>query len=148
MATKNGESLEVLGQYYFQERWLYRLSISAYQERFILKENKLLCALTNGLVKPSVGIVLSTKQIKQDIEKLQRVFEEICAIEVPEDSVDFLVDDLKVTAIKEGVCINIPVTLGQMKANLQVNISFGDYPILTPKSVVFPTLLKWRPRWY
>ena len=29
-----------------------------------------------------------------------------------------------------------------MKANLQVNISFGDYPILTPKSVVFPTLLE------
>lgn len=58
--------------------------------------------------KLSVGIVLSAKQITQDIEKLQHVFEEICAIEVPEDDVDFLVEELKVTTIKERVCIDIP----------------------------------------
>ena len=145
VATKNGERLEVLTQYYVQERWLYRLSISAYQERFLLKGNHLLCALTNGSVKPSVGIALSSRHITHDSKQLQHVFEEICAIEVPEDGVEFLVDDLKVTTIKGGVSIEMPVSIGALHTHLNIEISFGDQLVLTPKTVVFPTLLDMAP---
>lgn len=145
VATKNGESLDVIGHRYFQERWLYRLSISAFQERFLLKGDHLLATLTNGLVKPSVIISLSAKQITQDISKLQHVFEDICAIKVPEDGVDFLVDELKITALKEDVSIEIPVILGQMRTYIQIKISYKDNHILTPKEVTIPTLLEMEP---
>ncbi|KOS68390.1 hypothetical protein AEA09_07355 [Lysinibacillus contaminans] len=145
VATKNGESLDEIGHRYFQERWLYRLSISAFQERFLLKGDHLLATLTNGLVKPSVIISLSAKQITQDISKLQHVFEDICAIKVPEDGVDFLVDELKITALKEDVSIEIPVILGQMRTYIQIKISYKDNHILTPKEVTIPTLLEMEP---
>lgn len=145
VATKNGESLDVIGHYYFQERWLYRLSISTYQERFVLKGDHLLVTLTNGLVKPPVIISLSAKQITQDISKLQHVFEEICAIKVPEDGVNFLVDELKITALKEEVSIEIPVILGHMRTYIQIKISYRDNHILTPKEVTVPTLLEMEP---
>ena len=142
VATKNDESLDVIGHYYFQERWLYRLSISAYKERFLLKGDHLLATLTNGLVKPSAIISLSAKQITQDISKLQHVFEEICAIKVPEDGVDFLIDELKITALNEEVSIEIPVILEQIITYIQIKVSYRDNHILTPKEVTIPTLLE------
>ncbi|MFJ7736644.1 nucleotidyl transferase AbiEii/AbiGii toxin family protein [Lysinibacillus sp. NPDC097287] len=142
VATKNGEGLDVLAQYYFQERWLYRLSISSYQERFLLKGDHLLSSLTNGLVKPSTVITLSAKQITSDINKLQHVFEEICAIEVPEDGVNFKVDELKISAEQEQVSIVVPVILDQIKKYIEIIVSYRDNHILAPKTVIVPNLLE------
>lgn len=142
VATKNGESIDVLAQNYFQERWLYRLSNSSYQERFLLKGDHLLSALTNGLVKPSNVITLSAKQITDDINKLQHVFEEICAIEVPEDRVHFIVDEVKITAEQDEVNIVIPVMVDQIKTYIEIQVSYRENHILAPKTVTVPTLLE------
>lgn len=141
-AAKVGKSLDVIGHTYIQERLLYRLSVSAYQERFLLKGDHLLATLTNGLVKPSEVIYLSAKQITKDIIMLQHVFKEICAIKVPADGVEFLVDELEITDLKEEVHIEIPAILGEMKLYIEIKVSYRDHHILTPKSVVLPTLLE------
>ncbi|MFJ7953959.1 nucleotidyl transferase AbiEii/AbiGii toxin family protein [Lysinibacillus sp. NPDC096418] len=141
VATKNGENLDVFAHYYIQERWLYRLSISAYQERFLLKGDHLLFALTNGSIKRSTKIALSAKQMTDDINKLQHVFEEICAIEVPVDGVSFNLDELKITAKKEEVHIVIPVIFDQRKTYIEIQVSYRDNHILAPKTVTMPTLL-------
>ena len=141
VAVKNGESLDVLAHNYIQERWLYRLSISSYQEKFLLKRDHLIAALTNGSIKPSTVITLSAKQMTDDVNMLQHVFEEICAIEAPADGVNFKVDELKITAEKEEIHIVIPVILDQKNTYIEILVSYGDHHILAPKTVTVPTLL-------
>ncbi|WP_369436118.1 nucleotidyl transferase AbiEii/AbiGii toxin family protein [Lysinibacillus fusiformis] len=142
VAAEKGESLEALLGLYFQERLLYRLSVSAYQERFLLKDHLLLYSLTNGAVKSSGEISLVAKQMPEDVSTVKRTFMDICSIQFHEDGIRFLEDELVITMKNEEFQISIPVTLDQTKAYIQVRISFWDSLLSTPKKIVFPSLLE------
>lgn len=142
VATNKGGNLEGIRHTYFLESWLNRLSLSSYQEQFLLKGDSLLAALTNGMIQTPSTISLSAKQMTQHPLELQRVFQEISAIEVPEDGVTFLVDELKIAVEQDQVSIEIPVTLGQIKTYIEINVSYQDPQILKPKHTTFPTLLE------
>ena len=141
VATKKGVNLEAISHSYFLERWLDRLSISPYQESFLLKGDYLLAALTNGKIPAPSTISLSAKQMTQHTLELQRVLQEISAIEVPEDGVTFLGNELKMVVEQDQVNSKIPVQLGQVHSYIEINISFRDQPILKPRLTAFPTLL-------
>lgn len=141
VATKKGGDLEGISHTYFLERWLYRLSISPYQEKFLLKGDYLLASLTNGIIPAPSTISLSAKQMTQHRLELQRVFKEISAIQVPEDGVTFLGNELKIVIEQDQVNIEIPVKIGQMHSYIEINVSYREHQILKPKDTAFPTLL-------
>ena len=141
VANKKGGNLEGISHTYFLERWLDRLSLSSYQERFLLKGDHLLGALTNGMIPAPSTISLSAKQMTQHPLELQRVFQEISGIEVPEDGVTFLGNDLKMVIEQDLVQMEIPVQLGQLHSYIEINISYQDQHILKPKHTALPTVL-------
>ncbi|WP_404804018.1 hypothetical protein [Lysinibacillus sp. S1] len=55
------DNMDQLVSRYCQERLLYRLSISSYEDQFYLDGDLLLFALTNGLVKPSKEVTLTAQ---------------------------------------------------------------------------------------
>jgi len=70
-------STQLLISRYFQERLLYRLSVSKYKDCFILKGGALLYAHDGFKARPSLDIDFMAKNISNDMAKIGLVFQEI-----------------------------------------------------------------------
>lgn len=148
LSRKNGKSLDAILLLYFQERLLYRLSISSYQDKFLLKGGLFLFSLTQFSSRPTRDIDFLATYISNQTDRIERAFLEICSAEVPaDDGVVFLVDQMKTERITEdadyhGLRIKIPVKLGSVKHTLQLDIGFGDIVVPKPLTLEFPVLLE------
>lgn len=134
---------------YFQERFLYRLAISEFSDRFILKGGLLLICLKMPRSRPTKDIDFLAKEIKNDPAELEHIFRSITAISC-NDGVKFtssslISEQIKENADHEGIRIKIDATLGQARKKLQMDIGFGDVIIPRAMRMEFPTLLEEKP---
>ncbi|MCB0707213.1 MAG: nucleotidyl transferase AbiEii/AbiGii toxin family protein [Saprospiraceae bacterium] len=132
---------------YFQERLLYRLSISAYRENFFLKGGALIYAIEKEQSRLTKDIDFLAMKIDSDKESIKKIFGEICSISYSEDGVDFdteniTVDEIIEEGIYSGIRMKIPANLDNIKQNLQVDVGFGDVIIPGPVEMSYPTLLE------
>ncbi|WP_155590956.1 nucleotidyl transferase AbiEii/AbiGii toxin family protein [Lysinibacillus cavernae] len=141
MAETRQESMDQLISLYCQERLLYRLSVSSYDDQFNLDGDLLLFALTEGLVKPSKEILLIAKPSVHQNEIVKQAFKEICSIAVPEDDIEWFEEEIESTLTDDGIHLTIPVALAQITSYIEVRINFKENVRVTPKTIVFPTLL-------
>lgn len=135
---------------YFQERLLYRLSISDFSDRFVLKGGLLLICLNMPKCRPTKDIDFLAEQIKNDINEIENIFKRISEIQC-DDGVKFISSSIVSERIKEdadyeGIRLKIDGTLGQARKRLQVDIGFGDIIIPEATSVEFPSLLEDPPK--
>jgi len=134
---------------YFQEKFLYRLAISEFSDRFILKGGLSLICLKMPRSRPTKDIDFLAKEIKNDPVKLGHIFRSITAISC-NDGVKFtssslISEQIKENADYEGIRIKIDATLGQARKKLQMDIGFGDVIIPRAIRMEFPTLLEEKP---
>ncbi len=120
---------------YFQERILYRLSMSKYKTNFLLKGGALLYAHYNFEARPTVDIDFLGNHISHDVQNIKEIFTEILSIKFPEDGVSFNTDSIKVGEItidKEynGVRLEFIAHLDSIVMPMSMDIGFGD--IVTP----------------
>ena len=80
---------------YFQERLLYRLSISQYHDHFFLKGGALLYAHERFMARPTLDIDFMGHHIDNDKDNVKKVFAEICAIPYQQDGVTFYTETLR-----------------------------------------------------
>jgi len=134
---------------YFQERFLYRLAISEFSDRFVLKGGLLLICLKMPRSRPTKDIDFLAEQVKNDPAELERIFRNI--VDLPcDDGVKFVPLSITSERIKEdtdyeGVRLKINATLSQARKRLQMDIGFGDVIIPKAKLMEFPTLLEGKP---
>jgi hypothetical protein len=81
-----------------------------------------------------------------DVERLAKIFREICDVGVEDDGVIFDARSVTATRIKEGanyegVRVQLRGKLGSAVLNLQVDIGFGDAVTPAPVAADFPVLL-------
>lgn len=72
---------------YFNERLLYRVSVSQYKDNFLLKGGSLLYAINGLETRPTIDVDFMAHHISRNREHLETVFREILAIECKEDGV-------------------------------------------------------------
>ena len=135
---------EVLSRY-GRERLLYRLSVSEYQERFILKGALLFSYWTGAPHRPTRDMDLLSYG-DPDIAVIENVFRALCAVEVEPDGLVFLPESVKGERIKdeekyEGVRLHMTALLEKSRIPLQVDVGFGDRVVPAPEEIDFPTLL-------
>ncbi len=140
-AKKEGRGTQELFEFYLLERFLYRLSVSEYRERFVLKGGLLLTAV--GTRRPTRDADVLARNIKGDEEGLLSIVAEVAAIRV-DDGLSFEVASAKTTPTREqdvypGTRIVIPATLGTARLQLRLDVNFGD-PV-EPQEITYPTLL-------
>jgi len=134
---------------YFQERFLYRLAISEFSDRFVLKGGLLLICLKVPRSRPTKDIDFLAERVKNDPTELEHIFRNIA--EVPcNDGVKFIPlsmtsERIKEDADYEGIRLKIDAILGQARKRLQMDIGFGDVIIPEAKIMEFPTLLDEKP---
>ena len=74
---------------YFNERLLYRVSVSDYRNNFVLKGGSLLYALEGLDTRPTVDVDFMADRISRDRDQLEDVFRKILVIPCEEDAVTF-----------------------------------------------------------
>ncbi len=144
-AKVNKEDFNLLLSRYGIERFLYRLSISPYSDRFILKGASLFLVWKgqNYRVTRDADLLGSGNS---DIKFLAGIFRDICTIECPQDDgMIYLADSLRAEEIREdheygGVRITLSGLLNQAKIPLQIDIGFGDAVTPAPEIIEYPVL--------
>ena len=130
---------------FFQERFLYKLSLSSYQNNFILKGALLLMTYNIEKTRPTKDIDFLGKSINNDVESLKNIIQEICSVKT-NDGIEFIKEKVSAELIKEeaeygGVRIHIPYQMHTIKGVIQIDVGFGDKIIKGPTKIEFPTLL-------
>jgi predicted nucleotidyltransferase component of viral defense system len=140
----SGQPFDLILVRFALERLLYRLSISAHAERFILKGAMLLTTWFEDPLRPTRDLDLLGFG-DPDPDAMQATFAEIIAIEV-DDGVRFDAITLRVDRIREavdygGVRLKAIADVGGARVPVAIDVGFGD--ALEPGAEVldYPTLL-------
>jgi predicted nucleotidyltransferase component of viral defense system len=129
---------------YANERFLYRLSQSAYRRDFVLKGAMLLPLWGTETYRPTRDIDLLGFG-DPAWERLSRTFGEVAALSVEPDGMVYHADQVTVEAIRGqeygGVRVRVPGMLGNIRLPVQIDVGFGD--AITPAALEaeYPTLL-------
>ena len=132
---------------YFNERLLYRVSVSPYRENFLLKGGSLLYAFNGLETRPTIDIDFMAQRISRDREYLEKVFREILSIECLEDGVTFDVNGLRsepITVEKEypGSRFFVTAQMDTIVYPMSIDVGFGDVVTPGPVPVDFPLLIQ------
>ena len=146
IARQTGRDFDAVLLQYFQERFLYRISISPYREYFILKGALLFLVYNMPFLRPTKDIDFLVNSIPNDLQKIKRIIEDIALID-DKDGVVFIQKSISVEsiiedAVYEGVRIKIEATMDSTKKLLQLDIAFGDVVVEGPVEMSFPVLLE------
>ena len=140
-ARSEGRGVQELFEFYVLERFLYRLSVSPYRDRFVLKGGLLLTVL--GARRPTRDADVLARGIDGDEENLIAAVGEISGIPA-DDGITFDASAVRASVIREfaaypGLRISVPATLGTARLQLRLDVNFGD-PV-GPQEIEYPTLL-------
>lgn len=141
LATKSGLTQLELYQRFMFERILERISLSKYNNNFILKGGLLLSAMLGIESRSTRDMDISVKGIDVSEEKMVQVLNEILSMDI-NDSVKFeVVDVTDIRADDEygGNKYHIVGKLENLKVALEIDISTGDE--ITPKELNYEYIL-------
>lgn len=144
-ARREGADFQNILTRYALERLLYRLSVSAARDRFVLKGAMLFAAWLDDPFRPTGDLDLLGFG-ENEAGQLAATFREICAFDVTEDGATFDVEGLTATGIREGadyggVRIRTSATVGGARVPVQIDVGFGDAVTPNPVEIDYPTLL-------
>lgn len=143
-ARERGEDFQLVLSRYAIERLLYRLSVSRYRDRFLLKGAMLFLVWTGHVYRPTRDLDLLGRG-SSNVATLERIFHEICAAEVGDDGLRFMgpVNGERIRDEEEyqGVRLTLTTLLGKARIPLQVDVGFGDVVHPAPTEAEFPVLL-------
>lgn len=145
-AKEHREDFNLLLFRYGIERLLYRLSISPYADKFVLKGASLFLVWfgQNYRVTKDADLLYSSPA---DVEHITVVFRELCEIDIDDvDGIVFMADSVRAVPIREeqeygGIRVTLVGMLHKARIPLQIDVGFGDTITPSPERITFPTLL-------
>ena len=145
IARETGRPFGEILQYYAMERFLYRLSKSAYSKKFVLKGAMMLTVWETPISRPTMDIDLLGR-LENDVEKIIGAIKEICAQNVELDGLVFEQNSVKGEIITEaaeyeGVRVRFRGHLGNARVVMQLDIGFGDVVVPPAARIEFPAML-------
>ena len=130
---------------YASERFLYRLGASDMRDRCILKGASLLALWMEEPYRATRDIDLLAFG-DNDEETIREAIETICRVPCPEDGLDFDLENLDISAIRDQQIYNgqrarLHAILGTAKIPVRVDFGFGDAVTPGPEEARLPTLI-------
>jgi predicted nucleotidyltransferase component of viral defense system len=135
---------EVL-QLYAMERFLYRLSRSTHEKKFVLKGGLMLRVWRAPVSRPTKDLDLLGRTANT-IENITEIVREVCVEVVETDGLNFDPETIIGTLIKEdaeynGIRVKFTAVLGVARVPMQIDVGFGDSVVPKPIEIEVPTLL-------
>ncbi len=144
-ARKVGEDYQVTFMRYLIERFLYRLSISSHNSRYILKGAMLFRLWEKLPYRTTLDLDLLHRGSLDD-HSLEQEIREICGTDAEADGVRFDPDSLSVEAIRQdqeyqGRRVLLTGHLGKSQTRIQIDVGMGDSTWPLPSIHEYPTIL-------
>jgi hypothetical protein len=146
IARKSSEDVQRVLVRYAIERLLYRMSVSRYKDRFVLKGAMLFSLWTDAPYRSTGDLDLLGRGDNAP-DALRAVFTEIASIEPdPPDALLFESQGMRAELLRAdtayaGVRLRLDAKLGRAKLPVMVDIGYGDVITPGPEQAVFPSLL-------
>ncbi len=134
-AKQNNIAAQVVMQNYMFERFLARLSASAYSQKFVIKGGMLVAAIVGLDTRSTMDLDTTLCNLPLTEEKVTEVLQEICGAGL-DDDVDFRllsVDPIRKEDTYGGYCARIDAVYDTIVTPLSIDISTGD--VITPQAV-------------
>lgn len=148
-ARQDNRPFQELLQYYAMERFLYRLSVSSFADRFILKGALLLRVWQAPLARPTMDIDMLGRTANAP-ENITTIIHQVLAVEEQEDGIIFDPDSITIEPITEnadyeGLRVRFRGHLDAARLTIQLDIGFGDKVFPEPVQESLPSLLNFPP---
>lgn len=137
MAKQKNISAHLVLQNYMLERLLERVSVSKYHDNFILKGGFLIAAMVGLDTRATMDMDATLKGFPVNEETVQKMFEEICAIELNDD-VTFTfrqIGEIREGDEYTGYRVALTADYPPMAVPLKLDITTGDK--ITPKEIEY-----------
>lgn len=137
LAQKHHADARILLRIYMMERFLERISVSRYQDNFIIKGGILVTSLIGVALRATMDIDTTIKNLNLSDEDIHNVFMEICSIDLHDDvtfqlkHISHIMDEMEYPGIRLGV----QASLGTMPIPMKIDISTGD--VITPREIQY-----------
>ena len=135
LSKKKSADAQILMRNYMMERFLERMSVSQYKDKFILKGGMLVAAMVGLDARATMDIDATIKGADVNVEAVEKIITDIISVPM-EDGVVF-----RVTQISEimdeaeypGVRISMETEFDGVRTPLKIDISTGD--VITPREI-------------
>ena len=145
LARVRGEDFQLLLTQFGLERLLYRLSQSAYRDRFILKGAMLFELWGDQPHRPTRDVDFLALGDSSEAG-LQAIFRDLCNVSVEDDGLTLIADSVQVEVIRNeteygGIRVKLFGDLAGARVPIQADIGFGDDVTPEAQEIEYPTLL-------
>lgn len=135
LSKKNASDAQILMRNYMMERFLERISLSPYRDKFILKGGMLVAAMVGLDARSTMDLDATVKGAGVNIEDVENMMTEIVAVAI-DDGVTFQVKNISEImdeAEYPGIRVKMTTLFDGVRTPLKIDISTGD--AITPKEV-------------
>ena len=148
-ARKRGLPANLMLLFYFQERFLARVSESTYRDQFILKGGLNLYSRYGNEARPTRDIDLAGLNLPNTLEAVRQVIKAIAKLNL-DDGVRFDTSDVSAEEIIEaanykGIRVELLARFEDAFEKLQLDVSFGNAITPAPVELRFPSFLGDKP---
>lgn len=136
-AKSKSIAAQVVLQNYMFERFLARLSMSEYHEKFVVKGGMLIAAIVGLDTRSTMDLDTTLRNLPLTEEKIKEAVENICKVTL-EDDVNFEIKSI--AAIRKddrygGFCVRLDAIYDTIMTPLSIDVSTGD--VITPDAVEY-----------
>lgn len=137
IAKQKNIPAQVVLQNYMMERFLERVSLSAYQDNFIIKGGFLIASVVGLDSRTTMDMDVTIKNYPVDAQTITRMIEEIITLDLNDD-VNFAFNGI--SEIREGdeytgFRVALLANFSPMSVPLKLDITTGD--IITPREIEY-----------
>ncbi len=136
-AKSNKIAAQVVLQNYMFERFLARLSVSAYRDKFVVKGGMLVAAIVGLDTRSTMDLDTTLRNLPLTEEKIREAIKEICGINLRDDVV-FVVKVIAPIRKDDqygGYCVRLNAIFDTIVTPLSIDITTGD--AITPSPVQY-----------
>jgi len=137
LAKKKNIKAQILMQNYMFERFLERLSLSDYNDKFVLKGGLLISAIVGIDTRTTMDVDATMRGLLFTEESISKTIKAICAVQV-DDDVEIIVGPVTATRSDDkygGYRIKLTAKFITVETPFSLDISTGD--IITPQPVKY-----------
>ncbi len=135
LSKEKSADAQILMRNYMMERFLERISLSDYKDRFILKGGMLVAAMVGLDARSTMDLDATVKGANVSVEDVKNIIFSILSVPM-EDGVVFQVkriSEIMEEAEYPGVRISMETTFDGVQTPLKIDITTGD--VITPREV-------------
>lgn len=137
LSKKKSADAQILMRNYMMERFLERISVSKYQDKFILKGGILVAAMVGLDARATMDIDATIKGADVNVETVEKIISDIVSVSL-DDGVTFRIkqiSEIMDEAEYPGIRVSMETEFDGVRTPLKIDISTGD--VITPREIQY-----------